>query len=368
MAADLQLFFDNTPATEEQLDLFRTITVDQGIGMVTEAELEMELKLDDSGTWIDFAESFTAPFARIRIEVKVGDGDSVPLIDGPLVAQRVTMSASPNQSMLTLVIHDDSVLLNQIESVSVYEELAASDIAEILFAEAGLQPRVDSTPAAGGSLERAVVQRGTAMQLLRDLARRHGMALKVIPGHTPGTSIGVFEAIDLDGVDLPELLIAGEERNLDQISIEFDGLRPFAAVAGAVDAGSLEVLRAEALQSSQTTLGDEASHLLVEPAQVLMARTRETASDLDAAVAAAADTASWAFSATGEVDSSAYPSVLQPYATVTLAGAGPMSGRYLVAQVNHKIDDQTYRQQFTLRRNARSGVGSASNGPSEGVF
>lgn len=368
MTAEFKLFFDNTPATEEQLDLFRTITVDQGIGMVTEAELEMELRLDDNGAWIDFEESFTAPFSRIRVEVKIGDGDFVALIDGPLVAQRMTMSASPNASMLTLVVHDDSVLLNQIESVSVFEELAASDIAEILFGEAGLQPQVDSTPAAGGSLERAVVQRGTAMQLLRDLARRHGMALRVVPGSAPGTSVGVFSAFNLDGEDLPELLVTGADRNLDQISIEFDGLRPFAAVAGTVDAGSLEVLRSEAQQSSQTTLGDEAAHSIVEPAQVLMARTRETVGDLDAAVAVAVDTASWAYSATGEVDSAAYPAVLQPYGTVALAGAGPMSGRYLVAQVNHLIDDQTYRQQFTLRRNARATVGGAGGGLPGGVF
>jgi hypothetical protein len=368
MAAEFRLFFDNTPATAEQLDLFRTIRVDQGIGMVTEAELEMELRLDDLGTWIDFEESFTAPFARIRVEVKIGDAEFVALIDGPLVAQRMTMSASPNQSMLTLVVHDDSVLLNQIESVSVFEELTASDIAEILFSEAGLEPQVDTTPAAGGSLERAVVQRGTAMQLLRDLARRHGMALQVVPGAAPGISIGRFAAFELDGQDLPELLVTGEERNLDQISIEFDGLRPFAAVAGTVDAGSLEVLRSEAQQSSQTLLGDEAAHAIVEPAQVLMARTRETASDLDAAVAAAADTASWAFSATGEVDSAAYPAVLQPYATVTLAGAGPMSGRYLIAQVNHVMDDQTYRQQFTLRRNARATLGGAGGGLPGSVF
>jgi len=368
MATEFKMYFDNTPATEEQLGMFRTIHVDQGIGMVTEAEVEMELRLDDNGAWVDFDESFTAPFSRIRVEIKVGDGDFVPLIDGPVVAQRMTMSASPEESMLTLVVHDDSVLLNQIESVSVFEELTASDIAEILFAEAGLEPQVDSTSAAGGSLERAVVQRGTAMQLLRDLARRHGMVLQVVPGTAPGVSVGRFAVFDLDGEDLPELLVTGEERNLDHIGIEFDGLRPFAAVAGTVDAGSLEVLRSEAQLSSQTTLGDEAAHTIVDPAQVLMARTRETAGDLDAAVAAAADTSAWAFSATGEVDSASYPAVLQPYATVTLAGAGPMSGRYIIAQVNHAIDDQTYRQQFTLRRNARSIVGGAGGGLPGGVF
>lgn len=367
MVAECRMYFDNTPATREQLDLFRRIGVDQGIGMVTEAELEMELRLDDNGAWVDFEETFTAPFSRIRIEVKVGDGDFVALIDGPLVAQNMTLSASPDQSTLTLVVHDDSVLLNQLESVSVFEELTASDIAEIVFAEAGLEPRVDGTAAAGGSLERAVVQRGTAIQLLRDLARRHGRVLRVVPGAVPGVSVGVFASLDLDGEDLPELLVTGAERNLEQISITFDGLRPFAALAGTVDAGSLEVLSAEARQSSQTSLGDEAVHTLVEPAQVLMARTRETASDLDAAVAAAADTASWAYTAHGEVDSASYSAVLQPYATVALAGAGPMSGRYLIAQVNHTIDDQIYRQQFTLRRNARSSIGGGLGLPG-GVF
>ena len=368
MSAEFKMYFDNAPATEEQLDLFRSIRVDQGIGMVTEAELDMELRLDDAGSWVDFSEPFTQPFSRIRVEIKVADGDFVPLIDGPLVGQRMTMSASPNESMLTLVVHDDSVLLNQIETVSVFEEFSASDIAELLFAEAGLQPQVDSTPPAGGSLERAVVQRGTAIQLLRDLARRHGMALRVVPGDTPGVSVGVFAEFGLDEEDLPELLVTGEQRNLDQISIAFDGLRPFAAVASAVDAGSLAVLRSEAPSSSQTALGDEPTHTLVAPAQVLMARTREAESDLDAAVVAAADYGSWAYSATGEVDGGAYPAVLQPYATVGLAGAGPMSGRYLVAQVNHMIDDQSYRQQFTLRRNARSAIGGAGGGLPGGVF
>ncbi|SFA78449.1 hypothetical protein SAMN05421688_0861 [Poseidonocella pacifica] len=367
MTEEVKLLFDNTPATEEQFDLFRRITVDQGIGMVTEAELEMDMLLDDTGRWVDFDESFTQTFSRVRIEVKVGDGDFAPLIDGPVVAQRMTMSAVPDRSTLTLVVHDDSVLLNQLDGTNVFEEMAASDIAEILFAEAGLQPQVDAAPDAGGSLERAVVQRGTAMQLLRDLARRHGMALRVDPGPAPGASIGVFAAIDLDGDDLPELLITGADRNLDEIAIEFDGLRPFAAAAAMVDAGTLNVLEAEATGSSQTTLGDEATHDLVAPARVLMARMRETASDLDAAVAAAADSASWAYTATGELDSAAYPAVLRPYATVPLAGAGPMSGRYLCVQVMHRIDDNAYRQQFTLRRNARSVTGGGGGLPG-GVF
>ena len=55
MPSELRMFLDNTPATKEQMDLFRSIRVDQAIGMATEAELEMELVLDDTGAWADFA-------------------------------------------------------------------------------------------------------------------------------------------------------------------------------------------------------------------------------------------------------------------------------------------------------------------------
>ena len=43
MSAEVRLYLDNEPASTGQLDLFRTVRVEQGIGMATEAELEMEL-------------------------------------------------------------------------------------------------------------------------------------------------------------------------------------------------------------------------------------------------------------------------------------------------------------------------------------
>lgn len=361
------MFFDNQPATEQQLNLFRSVRVDQAIGMVTEAEMEMEMLLNDNGEWVDFAEPFTEPFVRVRIEIKAGDGSFTPLIDGPVVGQKLVMSAAPNDSNLSLRVHDDSFKLNQYETVAVYEQLTAADIARQLFIDAGMIPQVDILPPAFGLLERAVVQRGTAMQLLRDLARQHGMFVYVKPGPLPGISIGVFQHPALHEGDLPELLLIGDQSNLEKLNIEFDGLRPFAAVASQVDVSNQQVLRAEASASSQTPLGDEPAHDVVEPARVFLARTRETDGDLNAAVTAAADSASWAWTATGEVDAAAYPAVMQPYGTVSVAGAGPMSGLYLISQVVHHIDDQNYRQQFTLRRNARSTVGGGG-GFLAGVF
>jgi hypothetical protein len=367
MAAELRMYFDNQAASAEQLDLFRTVQVDQAIGMVTEGELEMELALDETGRWTDLDQGYVQPFARVRVEVRAGEADFVPLIDGPVIGQRLDLAAAANQSRLTLVVHDDSVWLNQVERVTVFEEMSAADIATQLFEDAGLEAEVDPVAAAGGTLERAVVQRGTPMQLLRELARRHGMFVYVRPGAAPGSSVGVFRRADLTAGTLPELVLLGPERNLDRLSLEFDGLRPLTAAAAAVDAADLSILRAEANAGSQSTLGDEAALALVQPAALLLARTRETDSDLNDAVTAAVDFGTWAYAASGEVDGAAYPAVLQPYGTVSVAGAGPLSGSYLISRVTHRIDNRAYRQRFELRRNARTGA-TGAGAAAGGVF
>ena len=201
MPAEFRLFFDNEAADEARQDMFDEIRVDQSIGMATEAELTVNLMVDSEGVWSDVADDWTQPFARVRVEVKARSGEFVPLIDGPVVAQFFDLNSAPNQSRLVLTVNDDSVLLNRQEQVVLFEDMTASDIAQKVFADEGLTPDVDTVAASGSTLDRVVVQRGTAMNLLRDIARRHGMYVYVKPGDVPGQSIGVFERLDLAPAD-----------------------------------------------------------------------------------------------------------------------------------------------------------------------
>ena len=52
-------------------------------------------------------------FTVIRVEVNAGDGKFVPLIDGPVVGFDSARSALPGKSEVTVVVHDDSALLNR---------------------------------------------------------------------------------------------------------------------------------------------------------------------------------------------------------------------------------------------------------------
>lgn len=365
--SEFRVYFDGTPATEEQLDLFREIRVDQAIGVAAEAELQINLVLDDEGYWSTVEEGFVQPFARIRVEVKIGEGEFVPLIDGPVVGQRIEMGAGPGESAMTLVVHDDSVLMNQTEQVALFEDMTASDIAESLISDSGLTAEVESVPAAGATYTRYVVQRGTAMQLLRELARSHGMFVYVKPGASPGQSVCVFAKPALQPGEAPELLLVGQERNISKFTASFDGLQPLAASAGNVRISDKALLQSEAQTPEAEAMGDASTHTMVgTPATSLIAPAREEQNDLDAATLAAVDLSGFAYTATAELDAADYDHVLAPYQVINVAGPGGyLGGAYLISRVHHVINDSSYKQSLTLKRNARS-AGSGGGGASAG--
>lgn len=270
---------------------------------------------------------------------------------------------------MTLVVHDDSVLLNMTETVQLFEDMAVHEIAESLFGEFDLEFEVDSVPAAGSTYTRYVVQRGTAMQLLRDLARRHGMFVYVKPGEIPGHSIGVFATPSMELGEAPELLLLGEDRNIHKFSAEFDALQPLTARAGSVRISDKAVITSEVDAPALTLLGDEGTHdVITTPGVSLLARTREEQNDLDAAATAAVDLSAFAYTATAEIDANDYNTVLSPHQVISVAGpGGHLGGLYLISRVHHVITDGGYMQTLTLKRNARS-AGSDGGGLVGGVF
>jgi hypothetical protein len=369
MTVQYRVYLNSRPADQEALCQIREVRVDQAIGMATEAELEMDISADDNGAWTGVSADFNQPFERVRVEVKPReDGDFIPLIDGLIVGQRFELTQSASGGKMTVIVHDDSALLNRDESVELFEEQAASDIASQLFSAAGLTPEVDSVPSAAGGLERVVVQRGTAMQLLRDLARRHGMFTYVKPGNAVGTSVGVFKQADLSASDHAQLRLMGDERNISKFDCEFDGLRPTNASAGGINFADKSVLTADSDSASLDSLGTRATHDIVQVGNTLLARTREESADLDAATQAVVDFSSWAYSAEVELSGDDYGEALQPYEVITVAGPGGyLGGNYLISRVLHTITNCSYRQQVSLRRNARADASGGSSLPG-GVF
>ena len=367
--SQLRMHFNNAPASAEQLALVGRVKVDQAIGVATEAEVQLPVGTDDGGAWQLLEDAFTQPQARVRVEVRVGDGSFVPLIDGPVVGQRFELGAEPESSHLTLLVHDDTALLNRDDAPQVWAQQSPSDIAQQLFSAAGLAAQVDSVPLAAGSRPRQVVQRGSAMQLLRRLAREQGMFAYVEPGAQAGVSVGVFQRPTPQDDQLPGLVLLGNTRNIGSFQAHFDALRPQLPSTAQVQLGDHSVAQSQAAAASTAALGDVATHQSLAPSSTRALPGQAEQADLDAATAAGADLSAWAWQAQGEVNADGYAGVLRPYRKLAVTGVGGhLSGDWLVSRVTHDITDAGYSQQFSLARNARAaGAGAAPSLPS-GVF
>jgi phage protein D len=356
---EYRLWFDNSPADEERLALIEEIRVDQAVDMVAEAQITIPLGRDDSGDWPGVLDDAIRPLTPVRIEVQVGDGDFVPLIEGRVVAQRFELAGGPNESQAVIVVNDESAMMNRTDRARLFEDMAPEDIAAQVFGEYGVSAETDASGVGSPSLERVVTQRGTDFGLLRRLAREANMVVYVEPGSAPGQSTGRFRRLPLDDDDgLPELVLTGAERNVNKLVLELDVLSPVAAQAEDVDAANLDVLTAEADATDHELLGENATTEDTDPGTVFATAPSGDQTVLDAAVQASADRGAFAWSGHGEISAEIYPGVLRPYRIVSVAGAGTqLSGRYLISEVSHSLKDIGYTQTFTLRRNASSSAG-----------
>ncbi|TCO70112.1 phage late control D family protein [Rhodovulum euryhalinum] len=358
-----RLWFDNSPADEARLALIEEIRVDQAIDMVTEAQITIPLGRDDTGDWPGALDDAIRPLTRVRIEVQVGEGDFVPLIEGRVVAQRFELAGGPNESQAVIVVNDESAMMNRTDRARLFEDMSPEDIAAQVFGEYGIAAETETSGVGAPSLERVVTQRGTDFGLLRRLAREANMVVHVEPGSAPGQSTGHFRRLPLDDDGLPELVLTGLERNVNRLVLELDVLSGVTARANDVDPASLDLLEAEAEATAHALLGETAATEDTGPGIVFATAPGGDRTLLDAAVQASVDRGAFAWSGHGEVSAEIYPGVLRPYRTVAVAGAGTrLSGRYLVSEVSHSLKDMGYTQTFTLRRNATSAAGGGLPG------
>jgi len=354
-----RLFFDNEAADRARLDLFEQLTVRQEVDMMWEARLEMPVVMDAKGKWSGEDEPFLQPYARVRVEVQVADKPWVPLIDGPITEVVAPRDPQPGASTVTLVVHDDSVFLDQEDSVERFEDMADSEIASRLFSEVSQlsgPPDIEDTPPQPDNPSRATVQRGTKMQVLRALARRHHMHAYVLPGPTPGASIGAFRTFPTATDDLPALVFVGEGRNLERFDPRTDARRPSDVRAATLSLRDKTITTSRSSQTDAPLQGDAPAvdAGANRPSRLLQPGHSDTV-DLDQRTRAEAERLSLATDATGSVMPFYYKGVLSPYRLVPVKlSDSKLSGNYLLTRVTHTLDRSVYKQEFSARRNAAS--------------
>ncbi|MNQ40654.1 hypothetical protein D3C85_543130 [compost metagenome] len=355
-----RVWFGDSAASEDQLRRIEEIEVTQEMDAFWEARLRMVLCLDANGAWLHWPGESSEPFSRVRVELDIGNGRFAPLIDGPLVSIDAALDSQPGRSVATMVVRDDSAFLNRDEETEpTFENRKASDIARELFgrfAQIG-DTRIDATE----STPETTTRRGTVLQFLRELAMANDRHAYVLPGETPGASIGCFLADPEDATDLPPLVLLGAGRNLANASVRQDpegGERSRAQVLRVDDQGVTRFETSAAdlglMRALPALPADLTPRRLMPPADI-------AGEDPTAATTARARRSGYLFRLTSQVIPGCYGGLLSPYLKVRLdAGATPYSGDYLITRVVHRITPSLYTQELEAKTNSVSEVSGAA--------
>ena len=366
-----KVFYGDKAATRDQLDLLEDITVEQEQDVAGGASVKIPICTDEKGNWTGADEKFFASFSRVRVEIKVGDNPFTPLIDGPIVGADNTLSGEPGKSFVTLRVQDDSAYLNRKDDIQHFTGMLDHEIAEQLFDQVSqiAEKQIDTTPAPPNNAP-SVTQRGTEIQVLRSLAERQGMHAYVLPGASPGQSIGCFKQLPDTLSSLPDLVLLGPDRNVSEFNAQQDAQSPAKVTATTINAKDLSVNRQTATPGDLDPVGKQPEVDLVQEDDVavhIAPPEHGDTVDLAQYVRSLAEKNAFGLTATGKLLGECYSGVLSPYQYVTVRGVNSrLSGSYLITKVTHTLSRDSYDQSFTMKRKALSEPSSGGGGA--GIF
>ncbi len=356
------LELNNAPAPQDLLDVIASIDVEDDAALASAFRLRMPIGLTDDGDWTQVADDAFKPLTPVAIGVQFESSVNEKLISGFITSHHIHFDKATNVSFLEVIGLDASTLMNLEEKIVAWTDMADSDIVTQIFSAYEFTPQVDGTQPVYAEDEVTIIQRSTDLAFVRRLARRNGFEFYLETDATTGLTTGHFHKPRLSDQPQKDLALAfGEESNVKSLEVHYDALRPTTVEARGLSLNDKSDQSASALTSDLDTLGTDAVlDLLDQQPKSLLSRTSAfEQAELQARAQAAIEASSWAVSMSGEVDVTAYQSVLRARRTVLVKGVGTRySGAYYVTRVRHTLTPSQYIQKFELTRNALALTGS----------
>lgn len=357
-AVTYTLTIGGLPAGQDLLQAIQQIEVEDHASMADMVRLRVVMGVKDGCSgWSFIDDNIFERLTTIRIAVAVGSGRAETLINACVIETNATFANQPGASILNVVAMDPTCLMNLKQVVKPWPNRSDSDVAREIFSapEYTFTPIVDATNWRRQENEQTMIQRGTDIQFLQELARRNGFEVYIETNGSTGVVEGHFHAPRLNLPPQGVLSInMRDATNVNSFNARFDMLRPSTVQTTNLDVETRENQQSQVSSSRLPALGRETAHAsqqqrLVLPAQTGLARTGEQ----QPFAQAIADESALAITADGELNTVAYGGLMRAKRPILVRGAGQQfSGTYYVERVNHILTPDSYKQNFTLRRNA----------------
>jgi phage protein D len=353
------LTINGKAASAAVLNAVRRIEVEDHSVMADMLRMRLAVAVKEDGSgWTVLDEDLFTRLANLKVSVTVGSGSALPLISAYVVDVDTNFSSEPDGSELTVTAMDPTVLMHLDEKVKQWPNMMDSDVASAIFSDAAYRftPVVESTKWSRQENDHTLIQRGTDIQFLHQLADRNGYEC-FVEMNDAGQIEGHFHPAKHDGKAQGTLTVnMGASTNVNKFHAKFDMLGPATAKAATLDPDDASAQKGQADDAKQADgMGGQPSVPADRPRRVLLSQLgMAQAGEVQRFAQSVVDRSSWSIVAEGEVNTVAYGGLLRAKQPVMVRGVGrQFSGRYYVERVLHTItSDGSYAQRFTLRRNA----------------
>jgi phage protein D len=359
VATSYTLTIGGANASSAVLGAVKQIEVEDHASMADMLRLKLSVAVrEDGGGWTVLDDELFTRLVKLRLSVTVGTGSAMPLLDAYVIDVDTNFTNEPGNSEMVVTAMDPTVLLHLDEKVKSWPNMKDSDVASAIFGDSayGFSPVVESTGYSRDEQDHTLVQRGSDIQFLQQLADRNGYGCFVALNDA-GVVEGHFHPPKPDAQPQGTLTVnMGTATNVNRFKARYDMLGPAVAKAATIDPDDASAQSGDAKTPAKTEdMGEAPSTPSDRPRTVLLSQLGMAQSgEVQRYAQSVVDRSSWSIVAEGELSTVAYAKVLRAKQPVMVRGVGQQfSGRYYVERVLHTITGEgSWTQKFTLRRNA----------------
>jgi len=367
MAGTYQIILNGTPADDDFYGKITSLEVEESVDLPGAVMLKLPVSGDGSGDLTFVADDRLQPFATVAVVAKQEDEDDACIFDGLVLSHKLHLTTGAAASELQVWGQDASWLMNLEEKVKEWADVTDSDVAAAIFADYGIDPAPENSDDDSPShteTGHTLMQRGTDIQFLRQLARRNGKLCRVACDTTPGVRTGYFATPQIDGDPVVTLTLNdATAATIGALDFEWDVTRPSAVKASQAlfNDSSEDGASGDSSDSGLAPLDERAlADFATQAISVILTTPVDDAGELTLRAQGLLREAGWFVRCEGEADASKVKWILRAGTVVQIDGAGSVnSGKYFVWSVRHSFTTEAHKMKFVLVRNA---VGPAPSG------
>src|SRR5215470_8782627 len=195
MAGFFQLILNGTPVDDGFYTAMGALEVEENVDLPGAVLIKLPVSSDDSGDLTYVSDDRFQPFATVAVVAQQEDAPDQCIFDGFVLSSKLHVTTGAVGCTLEVWGQDASWLMNLEDKVKEWVDVTDASVANAIFGDYGIAPAPENTdddspahPESGHSL----MQRGTDIQFLRQLARRNGKLCRVACQDTPGARTGYF--------------------------------------------------------------------------------------------------------------------------------------------------------------------------------